>query len=99
MIGDHFTKPLQVSFFCELQNTILGITETEITGYIRLAKLAWTAQQTIKSKWALKLEFGQEFYLMETAEACWALNHLDSQLYIDLRNIIHAPRRASQSCT
>ena len=43
MIGDYFTKPLQGSLFCKFQNTILGITETDIPRYIMLAKLEWTA--------------------------------------------------------
>ena len=50
MIGYYFTKPLQGSLFRKFRNTILGITETDIPRYIRLAKLAWTAQQTLKSK-------------------------------------------------
>ena len=37
MIGDYFTKPLQGSLVCKFQNTILGITETEIPMYMRLA--------------------------------------------------------------
>ena len=40
MIGDYFTKPIQGSLFCKFRNTILGITETDIPRYIRLAKLA-----------------------------------------------------------
>ena len=104
MIGDYFTKTLQGSLFRKFWNTILGITEADIPRYKRLAKLAWKAHQTLRSKWTLKLGFGQDFHLMETSGVCLALTHLESQLYIDLSNIIaniertlliHAPRRAS----
>ena len=47
MIGDYVTKPLQDSLFRKFRNTIIGIPETDIPRYIRLAKLAWTAQQTL----------------------------------------------------
>ena len=50
MIGDYFTKPLQGSLFCKFRNTVLGITDTDIPRYIRLAKLEWTARQTLKRK-------------------------------------------------
>ena len=99
MIGDYFTKPLQGSLFWKSQNTILGITDTDIPRYIKLAKLACTAWHTLKSKQTLKLGFGTAFHLMETTWVCWELTHLESQSYIDLINIIHVPRRASQSCT
>ena len=44
MIGDYLTKLLQGSLFRQPQSTILGIMETEMPRYIRLAKLAWTAR-------------------------------------------------------
>ena len=50
MISDYFTKPLKGSLFCKFRNTILGIPETYIPRYIRLAKLAWMERQTLNSK-------------------------------------------------
>ena len=50
MIGDYFTKPLQGSLFRKFRNIILGITEADIPRYVRLARLAWTARQALKSK-------------------------------------------------
>ena len=88
MIGDYFTKILQGSLFRKSQKKILGITETEIPRYIRLAKLAWTARQTLNSERTLKLGFGTAFHLMETTGVCWASTHLESQSCTDLSNII-----------
>ena len=50
MIGDYFNFPRKGGLFHKFRNTVLDITETDITRYISLAKLAWTARQTFKSK-------------------------------------------------